>query len=240
LTLAQYQAQYNDPSFASDTDLKRFLEQASWGQRGDDADFNHLRAIGIPAYISEQFNTPPLFNDSSTDPKFALSSDYPMQASYPQFYPASPPAPVCDSSTTCFRDNYTLYPLQKQFMFNALTQSDQLRQRTSFAFHKFIVVGGQVLNGNQAFWFAPYLQTIDRNAFGNFRQMLYEITLNPGMGEYLNMRGNSVVSLTNPIHRRGHFKSGWHAGFGCAGQSRGDIRSDKHYQPGTCLYRLGS
>ncbi len=174
LTLAQYQAQYNDPAFASDNDLKRFLEQSSWGQRGDDSDFNHLRAIGIPAYINEQFNTAPQFVDSSTDPKFALSSNYPFQPSYPQFYPGAP-APACDAN--CVRDFYTLYPLQKQFMLNALTQSDQLRQRTGFVFHKFIVVGGQQLNNNQPFWLAPYLQTIDRNS---------------------NMRGNSVISLVNP------------------------------------------
>jgi uncharacterized protein (DUF1800 family) len=196
LTLAQYQAQYSDPNFASDNDLKRFLEQSSWGQRGDDADFSHLRAIGIPAYINEQFNTAPQFVDSATDPKFALSSDYPFSTPYPQFYPASPPAPACDAN--CTRDFYTLYPLQKQLMLNALTQPDQLRQRVGFAFHKFIVVGGQQLNNNQPFWFAPYLQTIDRNSFGNFRNLLYEVTLNPGMGEYLNMRGNSVVSLANP------------------------------------------
>ena len=42
------------------------------------------------------------------------------------------------------------------------------------------------------------MQTIDRNAFGNFRTLLYEVTLNPGMGEYLNMRGNSVVNRANP------------------------------------------
>src|ERR1043165_8293114 len=90
LTLAQYQAQYNDPAFASDNDLKRFLEQSSWGQRGDDTDFNHLRAIGIPAYINEQFSTAPQFVDSSTDPKFALSSDYPFSTPYPQFYPGAP------------------------------------------------------------------------------------------------------------------------------------------------------
>ncbi|HYX30985.1 MAG TPA: DUF1800 family protein, partial [Pyrinomonadaceae bacterium] len=195
LTLAQYQAQYNDPAFASDNDLKRFLEQASWGQRGDDADFNHLKAIGIPAYINEQFNMAPQFVDSTTDPKFVLSSDYPFQPSYPQFYPGAP-APACDAN--CLRDFYSLYPLQKQFMLNALTQPDQLRQRVGFSFHKFIVVGGQQLNNNQPFWFGPYLQTIDRNSFGNFRNMLFEITLNPGMGEYLNMRGNSVVSLSNP------------------------------------------
>ena len=196
LTLAQYQAQFNNPAFPSDQDLRRFLEQASWGGKGDDSDFNHLRSIGIPAYINEQFNMPPQFVDATTDPLFSLSSDYPASAFYPQFYPASPPAPPCDA--TCQRDFYSLYQLQKQFMLNALTQPDQLRQRVSFAFHKFIVAGGQQLNSNQAFWYAPYLQTIDRNSFGNFRNMLFEITLNPGMGEYLNMRGNSVVNAANP------------------------------------------
>src|SRR5204863_3372500 len=43
-------------------------------------------------------------------------------------------------------------------------------------------------------WYAPYLQTIDREAFGNFRQLLFDITLNPGMGRYLDMAGNSRVS----------------------------------------------
>src|SRR5258708_17287834 len=88
--------------------------------------------------------------------------------------------------------------MAKEFMLNALTQQDQLRQRVSFAFPKFVVVGGQPLNNNQAFWYAPYLQTIDRNSFGNFRNLLFEVTLNPGMGEYLNMRGNSVVNRANP------------------------------------------
>jgi uncharacterized protein (DUF1800 family) len=194
LTLAQYQAQFNNPAFPSDQDIRRFLEQATWGTKGDGSDFQHLRSVGMQAYINEQFNTPPLF----VDPPSNLFSNYPATPLYPQFYPASPPAPPCDSSTTCFRDNYTLYPLQKQFFTNALTQPDQLRQRVALAWHQLIVVGGVQLNANETSWYAPYLQTIDRNAFGNFRTLLYEITLNPGMGEYLNMRGNSVVDRNNP------------------------------------------
>ena len=32
---------------------------------------------------------------------------------------------------------------------------------------------------------------LDRNAFGNYRQLLYEITLNPAMGNYLDVAGNT-------------------------------------------------
>ncbi len=157
------------------------------GHLGGGPDFQHLRTIGMQAYIDEQFNMPPLFG--------SVSSNYPATALYPQFYPGLP-TPPCDA--ICSRDNYSLYPLQKQFMTNALTQNDQLRQRVAFALHKLIVVGGVQLNSNETSWFAPYLQTIDRNAFGNFRNLLFEVSLNPGMGEYLNMRGNSVVNRANP------------------------------------------
>jgi len=175
---------YTDPSFASGADGIRFLEQATWGPT--DADLQHLRNIGMQAYINEQFNTPPQFVDNSgTIPP--LSSDYPATP----LYPINQPSP-CDA--TCVRDNYTLYPLQKQFFTNALTQPDQLRQRVSFALHQFIVAAGLELNNNETSWYAPYLQTIDKDSFGNFRTLLYDTTLNPGMGQFLNMRGNSQVA----------------------------------------------
>jgi uncharacterized protein (DUF1800 family) len=186
LTIAQYRAQFNDPAFQTPQDRLRFLEQATWGP--SDADIARVQQIGLAGWINEQFNTSPVFP--------AIQSNYPPAALYPQFYPASPPAPVCDA--ICNRDNYSLYPLQKQFMINVMGSGDQLRQRVAFSIHKFIVVGGAQLNNNETSWYAPYLQTIDRNAFGNFRTLLYDVTLNPGMGEYLNMRGNSVGDRNNP------------------------------------------
>jgi len=175
LTIAQYQAQFSDPTLAAGPDGIRFLEQATWGPT--DSDLAHLRSIGMQAYLNEQFNMAPVFP--------SVQSDYPATP----LYPISQPSP-CDA--TCVRDNYTLYPLQKQFFTNALGQPDQLRQRVSFALHQMIVVGGQPLNNNETSWYAPYLQTIDRDSYGNFRTLLFDITLNPGMGEYLNMRGNSA------------------------------------------------
>ena len=57
----------------------------------------------------------------------------------------------------------------------------------AFALHQIIVVSGVEITHPS--WMAPYLQTLDRNAFGNYRQLLYEITLNPAMGNYLDVNG---------------------------------------------------
>jgi uncharacterized protein (DUF1800 family) len=184
-TIAQFQAQFNNPSMAAGSDGIRFLEQTTWGP--SDSDLTHLRSIGMQAYLTEQFNAPPQFIDGSATPP--LSSDYPAMPLYPV---SQPTPPVCD--TNCVRDNYTLYALQNQFVNNALTRPDQLRQRVAFALHKFVVVAGLSMNQNEASWYAPYLQAIDKNAFGNFRQLLKDVTLNPGMGHYLDMAGNSRVA----------------------------------------------
>ncbi|MEO8433997.1 MAG: DUF1800 domain-containing protein [Pyrinomonadaceae bacterium] len=187
-TIAQYQGQFNGPVTVPGYDEIRFLEQATWGPQGPpNNDLQHLRALGLQGWLNEQFNTPPLFVNGAASPP--LSSNYPAMPLYPVNQPTPP---VCDA--TCVRDNYTLYQLQKQFVTNALTRDDQLRQRVSFALHKLIVVAGRDLNANEASWYAPYLQAIDKNAFGNFRQLLKDVTLNPGMGRYLDMAGNSKVA----------------------------------------------
>ncbi len=104
--------------------------------------------------------------------------------------PATIPA---DCDTTCRRDNYSLYPIQTRFYINALYGPDQLRQRVAFALHQIIVVSGVDITHPSRM--TPYLQILDRNAFGNYRQLLHEITLNPAMGNYLDMAGNNA---TNP------------------------------------------
>jgi uncharacterized protein (DUF1800 family) len=185
LTIAQYQAQFSNPAMAAGPDGIRFLEQTTWGPT--DADLIHLQQVGMQAYLTEQFNTPPQFVDGAASPP--LSSNYPATPLFPINHPVA-----CDADATCVRDNYTLYPLQKQFVTNALSRPDQLRQRVAFAVHKFIVIAGRDLNNNETSWYAPYLQTIDKNAFGNFRTMLFDITLNPGMGQYLDMAFNSKAA----------------------------------------------
>lgn len=176
LTLAQYQAQYDSLSFPDDADIIRFLEQSSWGPRGDRTDFNRVRQIGISAYIDEQFNTPPTVPSEGSN--------------YPDLpFPPDDPNVGCPSGSpaTCIRDNYSIYPVQKTFFTNSLSGPDQLRQRVAFALHQITVVSG--LNPlDRPSWMTMYLQDLDQGAFGNYRTFLQEITLNPAMGDYLDMR----------------------------------------------------
>jgi uncharacterized protein (DUF1800 family) len=163
------------PSGPSHADAVRFLEQATWGPTTQLV--SEVQAKGFESYLNEQFAAP-----MSSYPTLALQpSDSNIGC------PADPANPAV--RTNCIRDNYSMYPLQNRFFENALYGQDQLRQRVAFALHQIIVTSGVEIT--QPSWMSPYLQTLDRNAFGNYRQLLYEITLNPAMGNYLDMAGNT-------------------------------------------------
>lgn len=73
----------------------------------------------------------------------------------------------------------------------ALRSPDQLRQRVAFALSEIFVVsdasGG--LEG-QPVQLAEYYDVLVRNAFGNYRELLEDVTLSPAMGQYLSMLRN--------------------------------------------------
>ncbi|HSS19553.1 MAG TPA: DUF1800 domain-containing protein [Pyrinomonadaceae bacterium] len=172
---------------SSDADAVRFLEQATWGPTA--ADIAHVKAIGFKAYLDEQFSAP-----VSNQPK---GSDYPdlaFPAEDGTACPTSSPGDPNYNQTVCNRDNFSIYPLQRTFFGNALYGQDQLRQRVAFALHQILVVSG---NGevNRPSWLTIYLQALDRNAFGNYRTLLQDITLSPAMGSYLDM---NLSTRTNP------------------------------------------
>src|SRR5207247_3406690 len=113
--------------------------------------------------------------------------------SYPTLplVPSTPPAD-CPSNSVCRRDNYTLYPVQTQFFTNALYGDDQLRQRVAFALHQILVVSGVDIGQGYPSRLTPYLQILDRDEFGNFRKLLYDIQLNAGMGSNMVMDYNKT------------------------------------------------
>lgn len=165
------------PNESNDADVVRLLEQATWGTTT--AEVARVKALGIRAYIEEQLNAP------VANP--AKGSNYPDLAFPPDDQNTGCPQ---GSPPECARDNYSPYPIQKTFFTNALSRQDQLRQRVAWALHQILVVSSRDIN--RPSWMTPYLQALDRGAFGNFRTLLQEITLNPAMGEYLDLRRSTA------------------------------------------------
>ncbi|NJS14240.1 MAG: DUF1800 family protein [Sphingopyxis sp.] len=88
-----------------------------------------------------------------------------------------------DPSTTNFHT---------QLMWQQLLDSnDQMRKRMAFALSEFFVVSA---NGVDTIWHGlgllHYWDILNKYAFGNFRALLEEVTLNPMMGQYLSLKGS--------------------------------------------------
>lgn len=79
---------------------------------------------------------------------------------------------------------------QEQWFTNALRGEDQLRQRVAFALSQIMVVSQVGALNNLPFATADFHDMLARNAFGNFRTLLEDVTLHPAMGIYLSMLGN--------------------------------------------------
>jgi len=160
-------------SFKPDT--VRFLEQSTFGPTYDL--IAHTEEVGFEAFLAEQAAAP--------------MRDYPDLPFWPQTRPTT-----CTNvaPSTCQRDNYSLYLLQRHFFSNALYGQDQLRQRVAFALSQIIVTSA--VDVPLPSWMRGYQQLLYTHAFGNFRQLLYDVTRNPAMGRFLNMVNNRCQTPT--------------------------------------------
>jgi len=82
---------------------------------------------------------------------------------------------------------------------NSLDGEDQLRQRVAFALSEIMVVSQLGALSNLPFAVADYYDVLAENAFGNYRDLLGEVTLHPAMGVYLSVLGNEKPDPVNNI-----------------------------------------
>ena len=72
-----------------------------------------------------------------------------------------------------------------------MTGSDEVRKRVALAWSEIMVVGtGTIDDQAPSFAMAEYWDVLNKHAFGNYRNLLGEITLNPAMGRFLNTLNN--------------------------------------------------
>lgn len=91
--------------------------------------------------------------------------------------------------SNCNRDTLSAVPVQARFYANAVNNNDQLRQRVAFALSQIVVASEIEVHSTAGL--AAFQQMLLSNAFGNYRDILRTATLNPYMGDYLDMADSS-------------------------------------------------
>ncbi len=163
-------------------DAARLLDQATFGVTA--SDLAHVQSIGIDAYIDEQLAYAP--------------TQYTGYAYTPHTAPAgcvgdgsNPP----DASSLCARNQYSPFQVQRDFFTHALGNPDQLRQRVAFALSQIMVVSSVEIY--EAYGLANYQNVLLKDALGNYRTLLQDVTLSPTMGHYLDMANSDETNPQN-------------------------------------------
>ena len=162
-----------DDHATSEAANSRFLTQATFGP--SPSDMATVKTSGYRTWIDNQLDaaiTPP----SHTIPYVLANLSNDPQNPYP--------------STLFFNSWWQ----------TSVTAPDQLRQRAAFALSEILVVSdtGPLNNNGRAL--ADYFDTMIDSSFGNFRDILKQVTLSPAMGVYLDMRANSAGSIITGVH----------------------------------------
>lgn len=152
---------------ANRSEAARFLTQATFGPI--DADIDRLMAIGYEAWLKEQLAAP--MNGVS------------HLAFFDQAY----------ATSNNLSTPYTAggYPTES-FWRQALSGSDQLRQRVAFALSEIFVISNSDACGDtvRARGVASYMDMLGKKAFGSYRSLLQSVALNPIMGCFLSHVAN--------------------------------------------------
>ena len=152
---------------ATHADAFRLLTQASFGPT--DADIAHVMSIGASAWIDEQMALPVQAHNLAR-----WNSDNAITG-------ASMPNTVCSS-----------------FYQGAMQNTDQLRERVAFALSEIFVVSTQdiSLGSSKSQMVASYLDMLNNDAFGNYRQLLNDVSMHPAMGTFLSSMSNRKEDST--------------------------------------------
>ena len=157
---------YAHPSATSDNEAARFLLQAQFS--ASTAEIAALRATTYADWLESQFNAGPSQG----------GWDWLNQRGYATI-----------SNDTAYYDNS--YPADYMIWYQLMKSPDGLRKRVALALSEICVVS---LSGVDITWrchaMAWYWDQLVNNAFGNYRSVLENVTLNAAMGYYLNTRGN--------------------------------------------------
>lgn len=145
----------------------RFLTQSTFGTTQED--INHLLSLGsFDAWLNEQFSE-------------TISLQIPaMQSLMVKMCSAESSAPIPITGGDSLARAQAWWEI-------AVNNNDQLRQRVTLALSEIFVVSERGALITSQYGLASFNDLLSNHAFGNFRDLLKQVTLHPAMGRYLSM-----------------------------------------------------
>jgi uncharacterized protein (DUF1800 family) len=159
-----------------DNDVHRFLTQATFG--ATTTEMARLKSLG----------------DAST--AYARWIDQQLVAGPSLILPGLKAALAADPGLSSSTSGQQAL-IRDAWFLHAMTAPDQLRQRVAFALSEILVVSSE--GSGLTTGLADYYDTLARNAFGDYRRLLEEVTLHPAMGVYLSMLGNRKADAAGNV-----------------------------------------
>ena len=192
-----FELPFNFP--ANDAQAARFLNQATFGATA--ADISAVRNQSIAVWLEGQLN----------------SGTTTLARPWLEAYAASLPA-----NNAVNHD-----PRLHRWFHTAVTAPDQVRQRAAWALSQIVITSDRDdFLSEEPIAMAEWNDIIVRNALGNYRTLMQEVTYSPMMGRYLTTMRNRKFELVRP----GTNVSGTNCPAGntfCAGNS--GVQPDENY-----------
>ncbi len=160
----------------------RFLSQATLGF--DETDIDNVLDMGLEAWIDDQIAKP-------------VSQTLPvMEDIWDQIYTAEIAYGTDPDDIFGPYDVHFNYAWWQIFMDNP----DKLRQRVALALSEILVTSNQSPMGSWAWSSCYYYDRFLTNAFGNYRDILQGVSLDPNMGLYLSHLNNPKTNIDENVH----------------------------------------
>jgi uncharacterized protein (DUF1800 family) len=153
------------PNATTNNEAARFLLQIQFS--ASDAEINAVRATTFAAYLLQEFAKP----IGQTGTNWLNARGYGASDLNAYFF--------------------NTYPAEFMLWNQLFTCQDGMRKRMALGLSEFFVSSMQSAEFTwRSHAYGQYWDLLVRNAFGNFRQLLEDVTLSPAMGYYLNTKGN--------------------------------------------------
>ncbi len=170
------------PASLTEAEAARFLMQASFGPSPESV--QRLRELGIAEWLAEQFAMSPSLHLEHLDrmTRFRAASSKMVNETKMMEDDMMLGMDMMDMPRVDYRNRL------RTWWTHAVTAPDQLRQLTAYALSNIFVISDK----SPALKRYPravtnYYDILVRHAFGNYRDLLEEVTLSPMMGLYLTM-----------------------------------------------------